>query len=139
VIGELKLETLLRVCNPLQRSHGNLELTITGSAGAACRDGSKSFDDSKSALFHVFDGAAAQRFISKGTACRPSGRYDQKPLELVRSKVLSSGVTKVAVLKVAIRKSELDLIGLAVFLSNDEMRTDSIRDGDVNRSGYSGD
>jgi hypothetical protein len=32
----------------------NLELTITRSAGANCRDCSKPFDDSKSALFHAY-------------------------------------------------------------------------------------
>jgi hypothetical protein len=59
---------------------------------------------------------------------------DQKPLKLVRTKLFRSGITKIAVLKVAIGKSELDLVGLPVFLSNDEMRTNSIHEGDVNSS-----
>jgi hypothetical protein len=35
--------------------------------------------------------------------------------------------------------AELDLVRLTVFLSNDEVRSNSIRKRDMNRSGYAGD
>ena len=59
VLGKLKFEAFLRIGNPLHRGHWNLELTIANGAGADSRDSSKPFEHAKSALFHVFDGAAA--------------------------------------------------------------------------------
>jgi hypothetical protein len=59
--------------------------------------------------------------FKKGQRVALAGCYDQKTLKLVRTKLFSSGVTRVAVLKVAIGKLEFDLVGLTVFLSNNEM------------------
>ena len=53
VLGELDAKTLLRVRNPLHRSHGNLELTIANSAGADSRDCPEPLHHSMSALFHA--------------------------------------------------------------------------------------
>ena len=85
------------------------------------------------------NGAAANVSFQRVTACRPAGRHNQKSFELVSPKFFSSGITKVAVLKFAIGKPELDLVGSTVFLSDNEMRSNSIHRGDVNSSRYSGD
>jgi hypothetical protein len=61
-----------------------------------------------------FPVAALNASFQKGTACRLAGRYDQKALKLACTKIFSSCVTKVAVLKVAIEKPEFDLVGLTV-------------------------
>ena len=51
VLGELDAKTLLRVRNPLHRSHGNLELTIaTAGADSAMAE---PLHHSMSALFHA--------------------------------------------------------------------------------------
>lgn len=102
VLGELKLEILLRVCHPLQRSHGNLELTIARCAGADCRDGSKPVEDSKSALFHMVRTTTSGFHFKKGQRVALAGRYDQKTLKLLSPKIFSSCVTKIAVRKFAI-------------------------------------
>ena len=77
--------------------------------------------------------------FEKGQRVATAGPYDQKSFELIRAKIFSTGVTKIAVRKVAIRKSKLDLVGRTVIFSNDQVRTDYIHNGNVNQSCYSGD
>jgi len=73
------------------------------------------------ALFHVFERSPLFNVsFQKGT---PAGRYDQKSFEPVSTKVFSSGVTELTVLKSAVGRSELDLVGGTVFLSDNEMRS----------------
>ena len=74
-------------------------------------------------------------YFKKGQRVAFAEPYDQKSFELIRAKIFSGDVTKIAVLKVAIGKPEFDLVGRTVILSNHEMRRSSIRDGDANRSG----
>jgi len=76
--------------------------------------------------------------LKKGQRIALTGPYHQKPLKLVRTKIFGTGVTKVTVLKNAVWQSELNLIGLTVFFSYDQVRRDSIPDGNTNRSRYSG-
>ena len=137
MLGKRDARTFLRISNPFHRCHGNLELAIARSAGANCRDGPEPFEHSKSALFHMV--RCSEFHFKKGQRVALAGCYYQKTLKLVRTKVFSGGVTKITVLEVAIGKSEFDLVGLTVFLSNAEMRSNSIHDGYVNSSGYSGD
>jgi hypothetical protein len=54
--------------------------------------------------------------------------YDQKSLKPVRNRFF---ITKIAVCKFAIGKPKLDLVGLAVFLSDEKTR-DASNDGDPN-------
>src|ERR1022692_2028170 len=61
--------------------------------------------------------ASTFRF-KKGQCNAPSGRHDQKSSKFVRGRLFSFGITKVAVLKFAPGKPELDLVGLAVFFSD---------------------
>jgi hypothetical protein len=49
---KLNLERLLRVRNPLDGGHGNLELKIANSADSDSRHGSEPFEHPKSPLFH---------------------------------------------------------------------------------------
>jgi hypothetical protein len=104
VLGKLDAKTFLRVCNPLHRRRGNLEFTITRSASANCRDCSKPFEHSKSALFHVFrtNSRYSTFHFKKGQRVALAGPYNQKSVKLMRAKFLSSSVTKIAVCKFAI-------------------------------------
>ena len=61
--------------------------------------------------------------------------YDQKSLKLVHGRLF---ITKIAVCKFAIGKPKLDLVGLAVF-SSDEKTRNASNDGDANRPYNSGD
>jgi hypothetical protein len=49
---KLKLETLLRVRNPLDGGHGDLELKIANSADSDSRHGSEPLEHPKSPIFH---------------------------------------------------------------------------------------
>jgi hypothetical protein len=49
---KLNLERLLRIRNPLDGGHGNLELTIANSAESDSRHGSEPLEHPKSPLFH---------------------------------------------------------------------------------------
>jgi hypothetical protein len=92
-----------RVRNPLHRSHGNLELAIAKSADADRWNCSKPFEHAKPALFHVFEVSRCSTFhFEEGQRVAPAGPYDQKSFELIRAKIFSTGVTKIAVRKLAI-------------------------------------
>jgi hypothetical protein len=103
VLGKLDAKTFLRIGNPLHRGHWDFELTIANGTGADSRDGAEPLDHSKSALFHVFERSRSSTFHFEKRQCvAPAGCYDQKTLKLVSPKIFSSGVTKIAVRKLAI-------------------------------------
>jgi hypothetical protein len=80
--------------------------------------------------------AESQLFISKkGQRVALLGAYDQKSLKLERSRFF---ITKIAICKFAIGKPKLDLVGLAVFFSDEKTR-DASNNGDANRACNSGD
>jgi hypothetical protein len=102
VLDKLEAKTFLRICNPLHRSHGDLELAIANSARANCGNCPKPFEHSKSALFHVFDGAASRFHFKEGQRVALIGRHDQKTLKLLSPKIFGSCVRKIAVGKFTI-------------------------------------
>jgi hypothetical protein len=53
VFSELDPETLLRVCNSLQGSQRNLELSVAESADSDCGGRAEPLDDSKVTFFHL--------------------------------------------------------------------------------------
>jgi len=60
-------------------------------------------EHSKSALFHVFERSRSSTFhFEEGQSVSLAGPYDQKSFELIRAKIFSTGVTKIAVRKLAI-------------------------------------
>jgi hypothetical protein len=52
VLGKLNPETLLRVRNPLEGGHRNLELTIAKSAESESRNRAQPFEHTKISLLH---------------------------------------------------------------------------------------
>ena len=81
-----------------------------------------------------------QLFGSKRDSVSPFlDAITRNPSNFCCTKIFSTGVTKVSVFKNAICQSELDLVGRAVFFSDDQMQWDSIPDGNTNRPCHSGD
>ena len=69
---KLKLERLLRIRNPLDRGHGNLELKIANSADSDSRNGSEPLEHPQSPLFH------SQSFSQLGLFKRRRGPHSSR-------------------------------------------------------------
>src|SRR5271169_1315331 len=92
---KLQLERLLRIRNPLDGGHGNLELKIAKSADSDSRDGSQPLEYPQSPLFHSQSfsqqsnpaaSAQGKRYGFSQAAKPPSRKFYSGPAEPARPK-----------------------------------------------------